>query len=153
VHGQLNISNAISGLKIKETWGKLIWFGFGIKDVLRELGETERGLTLVGLCAALTATYSSLYAANVAREVFVISGTPEDYIPALRQWRILMDLCSGILTTSAFAHVLITMRSLLSSDSCYLQETHSTATTPTELAKTILTLAQLSKHKYNMPPL
>lgn len=135
MHGQLNISNAISGLKIKETWGNIIWFGFGIKHVLRELGETERGLTLVGPCAALTATYSSLYAAKVARELFVISRTPEDYIPALRQWRILMDLCSGILTTSTFAHVLITMRSLLSNDSYYLQETHSTATTPTELAK------------------
>lgn len=85
--------------------GDLTWFGFGIKEVVTDLADTEEGLTLVGLCAALSATYDALFSAKVLRELYVLCKAPQSFTPALKQWKALVELCAGILTSAHLVHI------------------------------------------------
>lgn len=142
---QGRIVDAIFRLKKYSSYGNLIWFGFGVKQVVNDLAETEEGLTLVALCAALTTTYDSTYSARVLRELFVLQKAPESLTPALRQWKAIVELCSGILTDSHFVLILNGFRRLIVSHSDMPDlKFPQCPTPPTDLAKAILTLARVS---------
>ena len=111
---QEQISNAIFKLKRYGSYGELIWFGFGIREVVTDLADTEEGLTLVALCASLSATYDSLFAAKVLCELCALCQAPQSFRPALRQWKALVELCAGILTGSQFVNVANGFRRLVS---------------------------------------
>lgn len=103
---QARISDAILALKKFGSYEDIIWFGFGIKHVVTDLAETEEGLTLVALCAALSATYDSLYGARVLRQLCCLCKAPQFFSPAIRQWKLLIELCAGMLSVGHFALVL-----------------------------------------------
>ena len=79
-----------------------MWFGIGIKQIVRDLAESEEGMALVALCAALGTAYEPFFSAQVLREFCKLSGAPRDITPALRQWEMLVKLCTGILSTGDF---------------------------------------------------
>ena len=112
--------------------------------VVTDLADTEEGLTLVALCAALATTYDSMYAAIVIRELCVLCKAPQSFTPAVRQWRALVDLCSGIFVNAHFALLANGFRRLLSGHSDHLIGRH-TPTTHSALAEAILMLAKISK--------
>lgn len=143
-HAQERVYDAIVKLKKYGSYKDIIWFGFGIKDVVTDLADTEEGLTLVALCAALAATYDSMYAAMVIREVCVLCKAPQSFTPAIRQWKALVDLCSGIFANAHFTLVANGFRRLISGHSNHLIGRH-TPTTHSALANAILMLAQVSK--------
>ena len=140
--GQEMISDAILKLKKYSSYGDIIWFGFGVKHIVTDLAETEEGLTFVALCATLTSTYDSLYAARVLRELCILCKAPQSFTPALRQWKALIELCAGILTASHFELVLGGFRRLIS-------PSHITTfnTEPSALANAILTIGEVSKKR------
>ena len=149
-NAQERISDAIYKIKRYGSYGDLIWFGFGIREVVTDLADTEEGLTLVALCAALSTTYDSLFAAEVLRELCVLCHAPESFRPAFRQWKALLELCAGILTASHFVNVADGFRRLISG---YYQRPQSiemrrSPTTCTALAEAILTLARVSKRHH-----
>ena len=111
---QQRISEAIQALRKYGSDGDIIWFGFGVKHVVTDLAETEQGLTLVALCAALSSTYDLLCGARVLRELCGLCEAPQATPPAIRQWKILVDLCSGILNSGHFALLLEGFRRLVS---------------------------------------
>ena len=143
-HAQERIYDAIVKLKKYGSYKDIIWFGFGIKDVVTDLADTEEGLTLVALCAALAATYDSMYAAMVIRELCVLCKAPQSFTPAIRQWKALVDLCSGIFANAHFTLVANGFRRLISGQSNHLVGRH-TPTTHSALAEAILMLAKVSK--------
>lgn len=143
--GQELVADAIQKVKKYGSYGDLIWFGFGIKDIVTDLADTEEGLTLVALCAALSTSYDSLFVAQVIRELCVLCKTPQSFTPALRQWRMLVDLCAGILTSSHFATLANGFRKLISGILELPLETRHSPTTCPALAEAILTLARVSK--------
>ena len=155
-------------MKLKKygSYKDIIWFGFGIKDVITDLADTEEGLTLVALCAALATTYDSTYAAMVIRELCVLCKAPQSLTPAIRQWKTLVDLCSGMFANAHFTLVANGFRQLISgpsndllrllsgpsNDLRRLLPGHSnhlvarhTPTTHAALAEAILMLAKVSK--------
>lgn len=142
---QARISDAILALKKFGSYGDIIWFGFGIKHVVTDLAETEEGLTLVALCAALSTTYDSLYGARVLRELCCLCKAPQFFSPAIRQWKLLVELCAGILSVGHFALVLDGFRRIVSSrrDQSKI-ETNRCPTTYSALAEAILALAQVT---------
>lgn len=73
-------------LKLKKYgWNKdLIWFDFGIKDVVTDLADTDEGLMLGALCATLSNPYDSTIAAIVTRELYMLCKAPQSFTPALR---------------------------------------------------------------------
>lgn len=143
---QGRISDAILALKKFASYGDVIWFGFGVKHVVTDLAETEEGLALVAVCAALSTTYDSLYGARVLRELCGLCKAPLTFSPAIRQWKILVELCSGILTSSHFGLVLDGFRRLVSrgGNTPPLLEANRCPTSYSALAEAILTIAQVT---------
>ena len=145
---QGRISDAILALKKFGSYGDVIWFGFGVKHVVTDLAETEEGLTLVALCAALSTTYDSLYGARVLRQLCCLCKAPQLFSPAIRQWKILVELCAGILTTGHFVLVLDGFRRLVSGGRNKSRlEANRSPTTYSALAEAILTIAQVSNKR------
>ena len=142
---QNRISDAILALKKFGSYGNVIWFGFGVKLVITDLAETKEGLILVAICAALSTTYDALYGARVLRELCCLSKTPHLFTPAIRQWKILVELCAGILTTGHFILVLDWFRRLVSGGrNGQRLEANRSPTTYSALAEAILTIAQVT---------
>ena len=142
------VAEAIHKARKYGSYGDLIWFGFGIKDVITDLADTEEGLTLVALCATLSTTYDSMFAAKVIRELCVLCKAPQSFTPALRQWKMLVDLCAGILTSSRFVMLANGFRRLISGHLQLPLESRHSPTTPLALAEAILTLARVSKRGF-----
>ena len=148
---QERITAEILKLKRYGSYGNIIWFGFGIREVVTDLANTEEGLTLVGLCASLSTTYDSLFAAKLIRELCMLCKAPETFRPALRQWKVLVELCAGILSGSQFINLVNGFRQLISPYTSPVRrgvEPGRAPTTYTALAEAILTLGHLSKGKY-----
>lgn len=142
---QGRISDAILALKKFGSYGDVIWFGFGVKHVVTDLAETEEGLTLVALCAALSTTYDALYGARVLRQLCYLCKAPQLFTPAIRQWKIFVELCAGILTTGHFVLVLDGFRRLVSGGRKRSRiEANRSPTTYSALAEAILTIAQVT---------
>lgn len=47
----------------------ILWFGFGIKETIINLSDTEEGLSFVTHCAVLLTTFDTFFAAQVLREI------------------------------------------------------------------------------------
>ena len=139
------VSEAIRKVKKYPSYGNLMWFGFGIKDIVTDLADTEEGLTLVALCAALSTTYDSTFAARVIRELCVLCKAPQSFTPALRQWKTLVELCAGILASSHFVNLTTGFRRLICGHLGIPFDTRQSPTTSIALAEAILTLGRISK--------
>lgn len=145
---QGRISDAILALKKFGSYGDVMWFGFGVKHVVTDLAETEEGLTLVAVCAALSTTYDSLYGARVLRELCGLCKAPLSLSPAIRQWKILVELCAGVLTSTHFGLVLDGFHRLVSAGGNTSQlEANRCPTTYSVLAEAILTIAQVTSKR------
>ena len=139
------VSDAIHKAKKYPSYGDLMWFGFGIKDIVTDLADTEEGLTLVALCAALSTTYDSTFAAQVIREICVLCKAPQSFTPALRQWKTLVELCAGILGSSHYVTLANGFRRLICGHLGIPFDTRHPPTTSIALAEAIMTLARISK--------
>ena len=144
---QNRLQGEILKLKKYSSYGDVLWFGFGIKHIVSDLAETEEGLSLAGLCAALSATYDPLFVAQVLRELCTICKAPNSLTPALRQWKALADVCAGILSSGDFVLKLMGFRLLLSPPGASGLDSQKLPTTPHALANAVLILAQLSCSK------
>ena len=141
------VSEAIHKAKKYPSYGDLMWFGFGIKDIVTDLADSEEGLTLVALCAALSTTYDSMFAAQVMRELCVLCKAPQSFTPALRQWKTLVELCAGILTSSHCVTLANGFRRLICGHLGLPLDIRHSPTTSIALAEAIMTLARISKRR------
>lgn len=85
---------------------KALWFGFGVKHVIRSMQESAEGLACLGICACLTEEFSTVLAAKVMRELFLLYNPPAELTPALRQWAALVETSQGLLAPTEFGLVL-----------------------------------------------
>ena len=145
-NAQQRVSDAIGKLKKYGSYENIIWFGFGIKHVVTDLAETEEGLTLVSICAALSVTYDSLFGARVLRELCGLCKAPSSFSPAIRQWKTLIELCSGILTSGHFLLVLDGFRRLVTVKDNQHELKHG-ATTYLVMAEALMTIGQVTSKK------
>ncbi len=139
---QDDLVEEIKNLKCAKLCDNLLWFGFGIKQVVADLAETEQGLALVALCSALTTNYTVFYAAQVVRQLCLQAKTPQQFMPSLQQWKALVRLCSGILMDSPFQLLLNGLQRLVQGSKPIIGEE---AIEPASIAKGLLNLALLSK--------
>ncbi|KAH0566344.1 hypothetical protein GP486_000250 [Trichoglossum hirsutum] len=103
---QKRICDALSNLKSFSTYGKLVWFGFGIKPAIKDLADTEPGMACVALCACMSISYDSFYVAGVLREFCKSQETPSDIVPSIHQWQALVHICAGSVSNSKFPTLL-----------------------------------------------
>ena len=100
--GERRIKAAIYSLKAMKTIGNILYFGFGVDSVVRNLAATEEGGILVGLCAAACECFSEDHAANIFWELVRTFKAPEKHTPSPLQWKALLKACAGSLAETSF---------------------------------------------------
>lgn len=110
--GQLRIENALSNLRPFASMNSALWFGFGIKHIVRNLSESAEGLACIGICACLGEEYSTGISSRILQELFLLYKPPADLTPALHQWRSLMEACNGVVAATEFGLILSSLSQL-----------------------------------------
>ena len=101
-HGEKVLMESMAKLKSFSAFGDVVWFGIGIRHVLRSLVHTSQGASCVALCAALTECNSREASALVLYEMAKRSGSPHDLSPSVSQWEAMIKTCASIFTPSTF---------------------------------------------------
>jgi hypothetical protein len=142
--GQERVFDALSSLKSFSSFGQVLWFGFGVRHVVHEITGTEEGMTCVAISAALQVSYNSLFAAEVFRELSQSHGAPDSLLPALHQWRALVEVSAGVLTASKFPRLLDGFARILAPPQAKTGLPQRLATTPTVIAQALSLLADVA---------
>lgn len=100
VHGEKVLMEAMEKLTAFSSFGDLIWFGVGVRHILRTLVQTSQGASLVALCAALAEGHSIPMAALMMFEMSKVLGSPDDLRPSFAQWEALVKVCSSVFTVT-----------------------------------------------------
>lgn len=101
VVGQQRVQDAIKQLRSTSSFGDVIWFGFGVKHLVRSLSQSDDGMACLALFGSLTEVFSPEVSALVAYELSKLL-YPGEKLPAVSQWQRMLAVCSGILATSNF---------------------------------------------------
>ncbi|KAJ9421169.1 amino acid permease-domain-containing protein [Fusarium oxysporum] len=105
-NGELRLHRALDKISAFPSFGKALWFGFGVKHIIWTLQESTEGLNCLSICACLTEGYPTIVAAKIIRELFLLYNPPAELTPALRQWFALVESSGGLLASSEFGLVL-----------------------------------------------
>ncbi|KAG4253142.1 hypothetical protein FPRO03_07102 [Fusarium proliferatum] len=103
--GHERLDKALRELKSFSAIGDAIWFGFGIKHIVRVLAETSQGLTCLTLCACLSEIHTPRACAEILIRLTDVCDAPDDLRPSASQWINLVEACSGTLKSTTFACV------------------------------------------------
>ena len=96
VHGEKVLNEAMAKLQAFSSFGDAIWFGVGVRHILRVLVQNAQGASLVALCAALSEGHDQSTSALVVYEIVKQFGSPCDMTPAFSQWEALVKVCSSV---------------------------------------------------------
>ncbi|KAF5709785.1 hypothetical protein FGLOB1_5771 [Fusarium globosum] len=105
-NGELRLHRALDKISAFPSFGKALWFGFGVRHIIWSMQESTEGLNCLGICACLTEGFSTTVAARIIRELFLLYDPPAELTPALRQWIALVESSGGLLASSEFGLVL-----------------------------------------------
>jgi len=103
-HGEKALRNSMSTLKSFSSFGQVLWFGVGVRNILHSLVQTSQGAASVALAACLTETHSAEFSASVFYEIAKLMGNPAELSPSFQQWEQYVRVCSGIFADTHFAH-------------------------------------------------
>ncbi|KAF2239699.1 hypothetical protein EV356DRAFT_528272 [Viridothelium virens] len=98
--GRQNVVDALAKLQSFASIGKILWFGFGINHLVREMGKTEEGQLCLALCASISEFCQNDLGAEVLLEMAKTSKAPDRYLPSVFEWKALLDTCAGILSST-----------------------------------------------------
>ncbi|EQB58800.1 hypothetical protein CGLO_00877 [Colletotrichum gloeosporioides Cg-14] len=102
IEGEKAIHDALSKSKAYSTFGDVLWFGIGVRHILRELPKTSEGASSVAIAAALAEGFSVDFGAAVLFELAKLTGSPAELTPSFSQWQVYSEICSSILTATGF---------------------------------------------------
>lgn len=105
--GESHLNEALAKLHSFGSSGNLIYFGFGVKHIVRTLADSFEGMATVALCSALAEVHSLRISTQIIQEYVKLysTGAEGNLIPSYRQWEALVNSCSGILAQSTFGPV------------------------------------------------
>lgn len=103
---EMRLYQALKKVDAFPSVSKVLWFGFGVKHIVRSMQESSEGLACLGICACLTEELSAIIAAKVMRELFLLYDPPAEITPSLRQWSSLVEASEGLLAATEFGLVL-----------------------------------------------
>lgn len=153
--GRRNFLKTLEQLPAIGTYGNVIWFGFGVRHLIRDLTTKEEGGILVALCSALSC-YDEEIAAEILYEMVDVFNIQERPAPSVLQWKSLLKVCSGVLSTSEFpvkAETLMqkhSYRSYLNSNATTIDHRSSRIrghADPESIAKALLAISDISTGK------
>ena len=88
--GQQNVTSAVNSLKAVGSFGDVLWFGFGIRSLAKVAATTQKGVSCLALCAALSEGYQEDMASDILSEIFKLNNPPQYISPSLCEWRALL---------------------------------------------------------------
>ncbi|KAL4943070.1 hypothetical protein BDV06DRAFT_190785 [Aspergillus oleicola] len=100
--GHRNIQDALTQLKSYSGFGNMLWFGFGVRSLVRTLGMRDEWRSLLAYCACLSECFSEEYAAEVMHDLVVAHHPPEDMTPSVGEWLMVIKTCAGCVSTTKF---------------------------------------------------
>ena len=92
----------MDSLKTVGAVGATLEFGFGVEDLIRSMAKSEQGTVVLVLCAALREVYSIDIATEVLLEMARLSEVGEKWMPSGREWKAMLNACSGVLAATTF---------------------------------------------------
>lgn len=104
--GEIRLEQALNKIDAFPSVNRVLWFGFGVKHIIRSMQESAEGLACLGISACLTEEFSTVLAAKIMRELFLLYNPPAELTPALRQWTALVEASEGLLAPTEFGLVL-----------------------------------------------
>lgn len=152
--GRGNFLKTLKQLPWMSTFGDTIWIGFSVRHLIRDLTSKEEGGVLVALCGALSC-YDEDVAAEILHEMVDLFNIQEKPAPSILQWKSLLKVCGGVLSTTEFP---VKAETLMQKHS-YAQYLNSNATTvdpssnlrghasPESVAKALLAVGDISTKK------
>lgn len=147
LHGEKVLHNAMSRLKVCSSYGDLIWFGVGVRHVLRDLVQTTQGSALVALSATLCEGYSVDVSALVLHELSQSLGAPSDITPSFQQWNAVAKAAACVFTTSTLGLKISQFTRLSGLD--LTQDKFREPSHPSDLAQAILAVGKVINGQYN----
>ncbi|KAJ0414778.1 hypothetical protein BJY00DRAFT_294449 [Aspergillus carlsbadensis] len=102
-HGEKFLMESLNKLQAFSTFGDLVWFGVGVRHVLRDVVQTAEGASLVALCAALGETYTNSVAALILYEMAKELKAPTELSPSITQWEALVATSSCTFRETTFS--------------------------------------------------
>ncbi|KAL8930213.1 MAG: hypothetical protein Q9208_000830 [Pyrenodesmia sp. 3 TL-2023] len=102
-HGEKVLRDAMASLKACSSFGDVVWFGVGVRHILRVLVQTAQGASLVALCAALSESHSLSTCALVLYEMSKQSGSPKELTPSFAQWEAIVRVCASVFCPTTFS--------------------------------------------------
>ncbi|KAF2248320.1 hypothetical protein BU26DRAFT_506043 [Trematosphaeria pertusa] len=140
-HGEKILAESMKTLTAKSVAGDLIWFGVGVRHILRELVQTSQGCSLVALCAALTESHSISVSALVLYEIARECGGSQELAPSLEQWEALVRVASPVFNATTFGiriHQISRLGMPVNGLASRPEVSH-----PSDLAKALLSIGQI----------
>jgi hypothetical protein len=137
VHGEAVLHESMKKLVAFSSFGNVIWFGVGVRHVLRDLVQTSQGSALVALSGALNEGYTARVSALVLAEIAKLSGGPRDLTPSFTQWKGLVEVSGSVFNDSTLG-VRIQQMTKLGGFSDDTMPSH-----PTDLAQAILQIGKV----------
>ncbi|KAL4950897.1 hypothetical protein BDW69DRAFT_171145 [Aspergillus filifer] len=100
--GHRNIQDALTKLKSYSGFGNVLWFGFGVRSLVRTLGMRDEWRSLLAYCACLSECFPEEYAAEVVHDLVVAHHPPEEMTPSVGEWLMVIKACAGCVSTTKF---------------------------------------------------
>ena len=95
ISGERLLRDSMANLKACSSFGDVVWFGVGVRHILRVLVQTSQGASLVAVCAALSESHNLSTSALILYEMAKRSGSPKELTPSFAQWEALVRVCSS----------------------------------------------------------
>ncbi|KAJ5458023.1 hypothetical protein N7475_009411 [Penicillium sp. IBT 31633x] len=143
-HGEKVLMESLNNLKAFSSFGDLVWFGVGVRHVLRDIVQTSEGASLVALCAALSETFSIQTSALILYEMSKLFRASRELSPSLAQWEALVKTSSCVFPETTFSLKVQTLLGLAGYSNTKVQDWYQPGH-PQDLAKILLVLGQITR--------
>jgi hypothetical protein len=104
--GEQRVIDALQNTRAFASHNSVLWFGFGVKHIIRSLAESQQGIACIGICSCMGEEFSSSTASKILREMFELYHPPADLSPSLSQWFALVKSCQGTFASTNFGIIL-----------------------------------------------
>ncbi|MCJ1439383.1 hypothetical protein MMC27_008777 [Xylographa pallens] len=150
IHGEERLQESISTLKAFSSFGDVIWFGVGVRHVLRTLVQTSEGASGVALAACLSEGHSPQYSARVFYDLAKLMKSPTELTPSFVQWENYVRACSGIFGNSNFG-LKVSQMTRLAGFSTFLQTPEAApkrAAQPAQMAEILRAIGMIQTEQW-----
>ncbi|KAI9817885.1 MAG: hypothetical protein M1827_001004 [Pycnora praestabilis] len=139
--GNQRMHDALSNLHGSSGYGKVLYFGFGVRSFVQVMGDTQLGLNCIALCSSLAEIHGEDVSAWILEELWRLHNFPLVYLPSHAQFVALVKACAGVLAKTDFSST----ADLMLDHALYGRNTLPEASNVEDVAGVIRGLFQISK--------